>query len=491
MKVKRILAALLICALLAAVMLPVGAAESEAILFCQPDFIRGMDVSSVLSLERSGVRFYDTNGREEDLFKILSDNGVNYIRVRVWNNPYNADGKGYGGGNNDVAAAAEIGARAARYGMKLLVDFHYSDFWADPQKQKAPKAWENYSLEEKITALKAFTRDALQTIQQAGAAIGMVQIGNETTTGIAGEHDFDAMARLFNAGSAAVRAFSPDILVALHFTNPERAGHVKYLADSLNRCHVDYDVFATSYYPFWHGSLDNLTAVLRYVADTYGKYVMVAETSYPYTLADTDGFQNTVNENDNSTGENLLWDFTPEGQAQEVRAVMSAVNAVGEKGLGVFYWEGAWVSVGDMTGRGGSDYTAQWLANSQKWESYGSGWASSFSSEYDPDDAGRYYGGSAVDNQTFFDARGQALPSLRVFTAVTGRRLGDANNDGAVTIDDATQVQKIIAELVSADALDNRASDVNGDGRVTIDDVTVLQQYLADYPLPYPVNQPL
>lgn len=342
-----------------------------------------------------------------------------------------------------------------------------------------------------MTALYDFTLDSLNKIKAAGADIGMVQIGNETTTGIAGEYSFESMLKLFDSGSRAVRDFDKNVLVALHFTNPERDGHVKYLADSLNRYGVDYDVFATSYYPFWHGSLSNLTTVLSYVADTYGKYTLVAETSYPFTLDDTDGFRNTVNSGANSSGENLLWSFTPQGQADEVRAVMNAVNDVGEKGLGVFYWEGAWITVGDTTGLSGSAYSARYKANSKLWEKYGSGWASSFSAAYDPDDAGKYYGGSAVDNQAFFDAHGRVLSSLDVFASVTGKIYGDADNDGDITVTDVTGVQRITAALVTPDALTNRVSDVNGDGVVDIVDATEIQKYIAGYKSDYPINNPI
>ena len=323
----------------------------EPIEFAREDFIRGMDVSSVLSLEASGVVFRDSDGQEQDLFRILSENGVNYIRVRVWNNPYDASGNGYGGGNNDAAKAAEIGRRAAKYGMRLLVDFHYSDFWADPAKQKAPKAWKGLSLDQKAVKIAEFTGESLTAISAAGADIGMVQIGNEINGGIAGETAFSSMARLLNSASAAVRDFSSSVRVAVHFTNPERPGGIKYFADSLDQYGVDYDVFAVSYYPYWHGSLGNLTSVLSYVASTYGKDTMVAETSYAYTLDDTDGHGNTVSAYSNSSGENILWPFTPQGQADEVRSVMAAVNAVPDgRGVGVFYWEGAWITVGDTTG---------------------------------------------------------------------------------------------------------------------------------------------
>lgn len=449
------------------------------------DFIRGMDVSSVLALEQSGVRYYNENNEEEDLFKILSDHGVNYIRVRVWNEPYDEQGHGYGGGNNDVSAASEIGKRAAAYGMKLLVDFHYSDFWADPAKQKAPKAWSNFSLSEKEKALYSFTLTSLNTIRSAGADIGMVQIGNETTTGIAGESDFASMAKLFNAGSRAVRDFDSAVKVALHFTNPERSGHVRFLSDSLYQYQVDYDVYATSYYPNWHGSLSNLTSVLNYVADTYGKEVMVAETAYAYTLNDTDGFSNTITQW-NSSGENMLWDFTPQGLADEVKAVMNAVNAVDNgRGLGVFYWEGAWITVGDITGLSGDEYYKQVESNRLLWKKNGAGWASSYSAAYDPDDAGKYYGGSSVDNQAFFDAHGKVMDSLNVFRANT-QITGDADGNGRVDVEDVTAIQRATASLVSLNII---VADVNGDGAVNISDATELQRYIAGYPSLYPIGK--
>ena len=452
-----------------------------------PAFIRGMDISSVLSLEQSGVRFFDESGREEDIFKILAGSGVNYIRVRVWNNPFDAQGNGYGGGNCDVKTAAEIGRRAADCGMKLLVDFHYSDFWADPQKQQAPKEWKDYSIEEKCAALREYTLHSLKEIKQSGADIGMVQVGNETTTGIAGETDFSSMAQLFSAGAQAVREFDKNVLVALHFTNPEREGHVKYLADMLARYQVDYDVFATSYYPFWHGSLENLTEVLSYVAETYGKYTIVAETSYPCTLADTDGAPNTVAKGKNDTGDTLLWDFSPQGQAEEIRAVMNAVRDVSDKkGLGVFYWEGAWITVGDTTGLEGQAYAAQLAQNRQLWETTGSGWASRYAGEYDPDDAGRYFGGSAVDNQALFDAQGRALLSLRAFQPSL---LGDANADGIINIVDATRIQNFAAELMKPDTTARLCADVNRDGTINITDATLLQRFAAEIHTEFPIGE--
>lgn len=497
-RLKKWMALALSAVLAAAAALPASAAIKapvrdsiavEKIDFQNPDFIRGMDISSVISLENAGVRFRNGAGQTEDIFKILADSGVNYIRVRVWNNPFDANGNGYGGGNNDLEKAKQIGRRAAENGMKLLVDFHYSDFWADPAKQKEPKAWAVMRLADKQQALYSYTFDSLTELKSAGATVGMVQIGNEITSGVAGAYNNSERAVLLRAGASAVRAFDKSVLVAMHFTNPENTGAMKWFADFLAQNKIDYDVFATSYYPCWHGSLSNLTEVLSYAADKYGKYAMVAETSYPYTLDDTDGHSNTISQWNNHSGDNMRWDFTVQGQADEVRAVMNAVNNVsGGKGLGVFYWEGAWITVGDVTGKSGSAWTRQYNANKTLWERYGCGWASSYSAEYDPDDAGRYYGGSAVDNQAFFDAQGRALPSLHVFQNVlTGSVVsdvlqGDVNLDGAVDIRDVTLIQRALAQFETLTPEQCMTADTDGDGSVTVDDATALQRKIAEFP---------
>ena len=384
------------------------------------DFIKGVDISSILALEESDVKFYSEEGKEQDIFQTLSDAGVNYVRVRIWNDPYDSEGNGYGGGNNDIEAAIEIGKRAKEYGMELLVNYHYSDFWADPSKQFAPKAWKSMDLDEKKSALYEFTRDSLQEMRDQGIDIGMVQIGNETNNGIAGEEGWANMSALFNAGSEAVRDIDPNILVALHFTNPERAGSYNSIASELDKYNVDYDVFASSYYPFWHGTLANLTNVLKNVADTYDKKVMVAETSYVYTAEDGDGHGNTSP----GSGQVLDYPITVQGQADALRDVFQAVANVGDAGIGVFYWEPAWLPVGSPE---------RLEQNKQLWEKNGSGWAASYSKEYDPDDAGQWYGGSSWDNQALFDFNGHPLPSLNVFKYIDTGAVTDLKID---TIED-------------------------------------------------------
>lgn len=366
------------------------------------DFINGVDISSIIAEENSGVTFKDWNGNTADIFDTLEAADINYVRVRVWNDPANAQGQGYGGGDNGIATAIKIGKRATAHNMKLLVDFHYSDFWADPGKQQAPKAWAGMSVAQKAVATEAFTNDALTQLKDAGVDVGMVQVGNETNNSVAGVTGWTDMSKIFNAGSRAVRTVFPDALVAVHFTNPETAGRYASIASNLNANNVDYDVFASSYYPFWHGSLSNLTSVLSNVATTYGKKVMVAETSWNYTFADGDGHENTIKASSGFT----QYPATVQGQANEVRDVMDAVTKVGSAGLGVFYWEPAWIPVGPPS---------QLEQNKVLWETYGSGWASSHAGEYDPADAGVWYGGSSWDNQAFFDFNGNPLESLNVF----------------------------------------------------------------------------
>ncbi len=428
---KKGLAWLLAMALMAALCAPGAVSAEETALFVEKienlpeDFILGMDVSSVISLENSGVRYRDADGREADLFALLHEAGVNWIRVRVWNDPHTADGRGYGGGNCDLETAAEIGRRAAENGMRLLVDFHYSDFWADPSKQMVPKAWAGMAIEEKAEALYAYTLDSLKTLREAGADVGMVQIGNETNGRFCGEKIWmNIIWHLMAAGCRAVREFDPAVKIAVHFANPENADAYLNWASKLAYYSLDYDVFATSYYPFWHGTLENLKTVLSAIKETYGKDVLVAETSYAYTTEDTDFSGNSVGD---GGGIDKPWPFTVQGQANEVRAVANAMAEIG--GLGLFYWEGAWITVGGASRE----------ENSVLWEKYGSGWASKAAGEYDPNDAGKYYGGSACDNQAMFGPDGRALPSLQVFrllrTGQAAELRADSLEEAAVTVD--------------------------------------------------------
>lgn len=388
---------------------PAEAEEEWSDVFVEPvagisdDFIRGMDASAVLSVEKSGAKYYGYDGKEQDVFETLAESGVNYIRLRVWNDPYDENGNGYGGGDNDVATAIELGKRATQYGMKVNIDFHYSDFWADPKRQHAPKAWEGMSADEKADALYDFTKESLTQILDAGVDVGMVQVGNEINNGMSGETDVPAVMGLLSAGSRAVReiadSYGKDIQIVLHYTNIEDNEEVDTMAANLKEYGVDYDIFGLSYYPFWDGTNENMQNVAKNIMDRYGKKVVIAETSYCYTEKDGDGFGNSFD-----GIEDAVDGYAPtvQSQATMIRDICAAANEVGV--LGVFYWEGTWIPVGSAD-----------QDDSALWEKYGSGWASSYSAEYDPDDAGLYYGGCSWDNQAMFDFTGHPLPSLNVF----------------------------------------------------------------------------
>ncbi len=463
MKKLRIIPALLLCLALAGCggknetdwrPIPLQTEVSSDSLYVQKvealpqDFILGMDASCVPSLEAGGVRYFDQEGNEKDVYQILRENGINYIRVRIWNDPFDGNGQGYGGGNCDIENAIAIGKRATEQGMKLLVNFHYSDFWADPGKQMVPKAWKGMSIDDKSQALYEYTKDCLQKLTDAGVDVGMVQIGNETNGALCGEKSSDTggwmrICQLLSAGSRAVREVCPNALVAVHFANPEKVTNYESYSKNLEYYQVDYDVFASSYYPFWHGTLENLSQVLGKVAATYHKKVMVAETSYAFTADDSDFYGNTIGD-----GGGIVKDypFTLQGQANLVRNVIDTV-ANTENGIGVFYWEGTWIAAG-----GGS-----YEENLALWEKHGSGWASSYAKQYDPEDAGKWYGGCAVDNQAFFTPDGKATEALKVFALV---RQGNTVENRADAIEDVNLILDLngevtLPETVNAVMLDN------------------------------------
>lgn len=403
------------------------------------DFITGADLSSYIALKDSGVVFRDENGKplsDSEFFSYLRDGGMNWVRIRIWNDPYNSSGNGYGGGNNDLEKAIRLGQMVTNAGMRVLIDFHYSDFWADPKKQKAPKAWAGYSIEEKETAVYQFTLDSLNALRSAGVDVGMVQVGNETNNGIAGETAWDNMAKLFKAGSRAVREFDKNCLVAVHFTDPQK-GYAD-IAKRLNDSEIDYDVFGSSYYPFGHGDAANLKSVLEYIVETYGKKVMAAETSWPTTLTDGDGYGFATPPSIPEMYKDQDYGVSVQGQADEMQELISKVNEINDthpgKSIGVFYWEPAWISPYYIKDGDGNDNDSLYKQNFDLWEKYGSGWASSYAAEYDPDDAGVWFGGSAMDNSSWFDFDGTALPTAQIYSLVrtgasTERRISSVDSN--------------------------------------------------------------
>ncbi len=431
--------------------------------------IRGVDISSIIAVEKAGVKFYNDNGEEQDIFKTLADHGINYIRVRVWNEPYDSEGRSYGGGNNDVYTAGLIGKRAAEYGMKLLVDIHYSDFWADPAKQTRPKYWSQHSNEVLAGEIYKWTSWVLQSVTEAGGDIGMVQVGNETNCFFCGEKDMYEICKLFASGNKAVRDFDKNILIAHHFANPA-SGHYAWYAQIMNQCKLDYDVFATSYYPYWHGSTENMTKVMKEIADKYNKYVMVAEVAYPYTNEDGDGFANDVHLG--AEGLEFKYDISVEGQSQCIMDVFQAIANVGSKGIGVFYWEPAWLGVRNL----------QPYQRTQLWNTCGSGWTSDYAKSYDKDAVAA--GGSGFDSQALFDFDGKPLESLDVFLNILPQAektqipeetyiSGDLDKNGTVNVFDMIQLRKAVLNGTYT-----KSGDMNSDGSINVSDLVLLGNQL-------------
>ena len=391
--------------------------------------IRGMDISSYLALKKAGVKYYDYEGNETPLLKVLHDNGINYIRIRIWNDPFNADRETYGGGGNDVSTGVEIAKEAAQYDMKVLLDFHYSDFWAEPAVQLVPKAWKKdvNNTEKMCSDVYDFTKESIQKFKDAGANIGMVQVGNEITNGLLGIYSNRDKGESFNviwgdkkkstevnkylkAGIKAVREYTPQALVALHLETPN-VWKYKTIMNTWKRDNVDYDVLGSSYYPFWSiAAKANTPKTLKDVqtlAASYGKMFAVFETSWVNSLNDGDGTPNSIGDSTN-TG---AYEVGPQGQVNELTDLYDTVLSQ-DNGLGTFYWEGAWIPV-----KAG---WKNWEYNKQIADQYGTGWASKGALGYFPDSKMYYkgkaaWGGTSWDNQALFDINGYPLQSLKFY----------------------------------------------------------------------------
>lgn len=382
--------------------------------------IRGIDISSYTALKKAGVKYYDNEGKEASLLKVLSDNGVNYIRIRIWNDPYNEKGETYGGGSNDVKAGLEIAKEAAKYNIKVLLGFHYSDFWADPAVQLLPKDWKKDKDNQEKMCLNVykFTKETLEQFKDAGADIGMVQVGNEISQGMMGimhktkanvwqeEEKSTIIDSYLSAGARAVRECTPDALVAIHLDNLN-LGMYKDAMNAWERDNVDYDVLGASSYAFWAGKnmLENVRKAGEYVASR-GKLFAVLETSWLNSQKDADG---TVNMANNTNG--AVYKVGPQGQADMLSDLYNAILS-NDNGLGAFYWEGAWIPV-----RAG---WVNWKYNKEMANEFGTGWAAENAEGYYPTSKLYYnenpvWGGNSWDNQTLFDDKGYPLDSLRFY----------------------------------------------------------------------------
>lgn len=306
-----------------------GAARAEI------SFLAGADISALPVFEKHGAVYRQADGQAADALQIMRSGGMNCFRLRLFVAP-----NGEGIVTNDLAYTLALAKRVKASGASLLLDFHYSDTWADPAKQFKPAAWEKLSFDELVATVGTYTRDVLEQFERAGLTPDYVQIGNEITNGIlwpdgrvefAGEPDpaaWQRLARLLKAGIDAVPSGPRQPQVFLHIESTGNVARSLWFFQHAQEAGLRFDLIGLSYYPEWHGSIGDLRATLNALAAQFRKPVAVVETAYPWKA--------DVHWRDKR---NLHWPLTPEGQRQFMQDVTTAVRAVPDNlGRGVIYW---------------------------------------------------------------------------------------------------------------------------------------------------------
>lgn len=335
--------------------------------------VRGADISFTLQEEAAGTR-YRTAGRVHPIEKILVDAGATWVRLRVWVDPP--------AGYSTLQHAITLGRRAVRAGLEVLVDLHYSDFWADPGKQTIPAAWAALDLHQLTDRVRSYTADVVRRFAAAGATPSMVAVGNEITPGILfplgkiylddGTQNWTGFTTLMRAGLDGVALGGAGrIPTMVHIDRGGDNGGSRYFYDHLRDFGVRWNVIGLSYYPFWHGPLDAMAANVTDLQARYGKPVVIAETAYPWTLADGDDEPNILAEL-SQLPDAAVFPPTPAGQQKYFTQLREALLSVPGGAAGFFDWEPGWVP--------------------------GVGWQPG--------------SGNPNDNLAMFDFAGQALPSM-------------------------------------------------------------------------------
>lgn len=329
-------------------------------------FIKGMDISTLLEKETCGARYYD-NGVEQDLFAILKAYGTNSVRLRLWNDPYAPDGTPYGAGTNDLNKVIVLAGRAKKYQIGYLLDLHYSDFWADPGKQTTLKAWQGMNEDELEAAVYQYTKEVMQTLKDKGLLPEMVQVANELTNGLlwpsGRKPEFDRIAKYLNAGIRAVREIQADIPIMIHLDNGGFNEMYVEWFDEFTKRAEPFDIIGLSYYPFWHGTMEDYR-------DREGKPLdQLKEMATKPELV-----------------EKLDYPMTKEGQTSFMKDLMELIADI-PGGEDFYYWGPAWIPVP------------------------GCGWATEAALAYIGE---KGPGGNEWANQALFDYDGNALPALAV-----------------------------------------------------------------------------
>ncbi|MCM1538247.1 MAG: glycosyl hydrolase 53 family protein [bacterium] len=345
--------------------------------------IKGADISSLEAVEDYGGRFYDFDGNEVDVIEFLKENGCNYYRLRIWNNPTASfDAGDY----CNLEHTLELAKRIKEAGVCYLLDFHYSDWWADPENQTVPAAWQGMNGEELAAAVYDYTAEVLNALAEEDAYPDMVQIGNEIGNGMLWDYGSmehpEMLAKFLNSGIQAVRDTTPagqETQIMIHVQTGGSVGATQTFFETIEENGVtDYDLVGLSYYPYWQGTFADMKANIDNIYERFGKQTVLAETAYPFTNDNADSKSNMVSEADLK---GVGFEASEENQRRVLELIMNAV-ADCEGGLGIFYWEPAWLAV---EGAGVSK------GSGNEWE-----------------------------NQTLFDFEGRALPAVRAFAFEPG-----------------------------------------------------------------------
>lgn len=246
------------------------------------DKILGADISFLPELEARSMKFSD-NGVPGDAIQIMKAHGFNYIRLRIFNNPANPKGYSPGKGFCDLAHTMAMAKRIKAAHMKFLLDFHYSDYWADPQQQNKPLAWVGADFPSLKDSLYNWTVKVMTALKAQGTTPDMVQVGNEINHGMDwpdGEiNNLDSLAQLIYSGVQGVRAVSPSTIIMLHIALGGQNAEARFFVDNMLARKVPFDVIGLSYYPKWHGTPNDLKNNMADLARRYKQQVMVAEYS--------------------------------------------------------------------------------------------------------------------------------------------------------------------------------------------------------------------
>lgn len=282
-------------------------------------FAKGADIGWLPQMEATGFKFFDNNGKETDCLQLLKDLGMNSIRLRVWINPSDDKASGHCSKEETIAMAL----RAQKMGFRIMINFHYSDSWADPAKQFKPKAWEKHSFAELLNDVYNHTFDVINALKLAGVTPEWVQVGNEIPGGMlwpeGSTDNWPQLGQLLNKGYDAVKAVDKNIKVIVHVDEGNNNEKFQTFFDNATTQKVRYDVIGLSYYPYWikkdyTETIADLQFNLNDMAQRYGKEVMIVEVG-----GEDDKVQNTYE---------LL--------TATIKAVKNVPN---NKGIGVLYWE--------------------------------------------------------------------------------------------------------------------------------------------------------